>query len=88
MIVVDISPLNQEFDVTSSNEWNMEHYFHCLKSVTFDHSKTLFQVLRYLLIRTNLFFKWVVFVSFPSVLKIYLLVLIDFYYLRPTLRIN
>eukprot|EP00088_Acartia_fossae_P002265 TRINITY_DN10903_c0_g1_i4.p1 TRINITY_DN10903_c0_g1~~TRINITY_DN10903_c0_g1_i4.p1 ORF type:complete len:320 (+),score=34.23 TRINITY_DN10903_c0_g1_i4:32-991(+) len=43
MIVVDISPLNQDFDVTSSNEWNMEHYFHCLKSVTFDHSKSLFQ---------------------------------------------
>lgn len=43
MIVVDISPLNQEFDETSSNEWNMEHYFHCLKSVTFDQTKSLFQ---------------------------------------------
>ena len=28
----------QEFDVTSSNEWNMEHYFHCLKNVQFDQS--------------------------------------------------
>ncbi len=45
MIVVDISPLNQEFDVTSSNEWNMEHYFYCLKGVQFDEAKTLFQVL-------------------------------------------
>jgi len=35
LIVVDISPVNQQFDVTSSNEWNMEHYFHCLKAVTF-----------------------------------------------------
>ena len=31
LIVLDISPINQKFDVTSSNEWNMEHYFHCLK---------------------------------------------------------
>ena len=44
MIVVDISPLNQDFDVTSSNEWNMEHYFYCLKGVHFDEAKTLFQV--------------------------------------------
>ena len=35
LIVVDISPLNQDFDVTSNNEWNMEHYFHCLKAVNF-----------------------------------------------------
>jgi len=41
MIVVDISPLNQEFDVTSSNEWNMEHYFHCLKAVHFDQKLTI-----------------------------------------------
>ena len=31
LIVLDISPINQKFDVTSSNEWNMEHFFHCLK---------------------------------------------------------
>ena len=31
LIVLDISPVNQSFDVTSSNEWNMEHFFHCLK---------------------------------------------------------
>jgi abhydrolase domain-containing protein 11 len=41
LVVVDISPLNQEFDVTSSNEWNMEHYFHCLKAVEFDQSLSL-----------------------------------------------
>merc|ERR1719347_1213298 len=38
LIVLDISPVNQTFDVTSSNEWNMEHYFHCLKAVVFDQS--------------------------------------------------
>jgi len=38
LIVLDISPINQTFDVTSSNEWNMEHYFHCLKSVKFNQS--------------------------------------------------
>ncbi|XP_023337477.1 protein ABHD11 [Eurytemora carolleeae] len=38
VVIVDISPVNQKFDVTSSNEWNMEHYFHCLKNVTFDQS--------------------------------------------------
>ena len=38
LIVLDISPINQKFDVTSSNEWNMEHYFHCLKSVKFNQS--------------------------------------------------
>jgi len=41
MVIVDISPINQEFDVTSSNEWNMEHYFHCLKAVNFNQSLTI-----------------------------------------------
>ena len=41
VVVVDISPVNQTFDVTSSNEWNMEHYFHCLKAVTFDQSLSI-----------------------------------------------
>ena len=46
VVVVDVSPVNQvksfkqtnhnllaskEFDVTSSSQWNMEHFFHCLK---------------------------------------------------------
>ena len=31
LIALDISPINQKFDVTSNNEWNMEHFFHCLK---------------------------------------------------------
>ena len=42
--MVDISPLNQRFDTTSSNEWNMEHYFHCLKAVVFDQNTTISQV--------------------------------------------
>ena len=43
LVVVDISPLNQEFDVTSSNDWNMEHYFHCLKAVQFNQSLSISQ---------------------------------------------
>jgi len=43
LVVVDISPINQEFDVTSSNEWNMEHYFHCLKAVEFNQSLSISQ---------------------------------------------
>jgi len=43
LIVLDISPINQKFDVTSSNEWNMEHFFHCLKAVNFNQSMTLSQ---------------------------------------------
>ena len=44
MVIVDISPVNQKFDVTSSTEWNMEHYFHCLKNVTFDQSMKISEV--------------------------------------------
>jgi len=36
LVVVDVSPVNQEFDATSTSQWNMEHFFHCLKAVTFD----------------------------------------------------
>jgi len=43
LVIVDISPINQDFDVTSNNEWNMEHYFHCLKAVNFDQSKNISQ---------------------------------------------
>lgn len=41
VVVVDVSPVNQEFDVTSSSQWNMEHFFHCLKAVTFDQSLSI-----------------------------------------------
>jgi len=41
LVVVDISPVNQEFDVTSSNEWNMEHFFHCLKAVKFQQNTSI-----------------------------------------------
>jgi len=43
LIVLDISPINQEFDVTSSNEWNMEHFFHCLKAVEFNQKVSISQ---------------------------------------------
>ena len=46
LIVLDISPVNQTFDVTSNNEWNMEHYFHCLKViVTSSHNDIKIQFL-------------------------------------------
>ena len=46
LIVLDISPVNQTFDVTSNNEWNMEHYFHCLKViVTSSHNEINIQFL-------------------------------------------
>ena len=46
LIVLDISPVNQTFDVTSNNEWNMEHYFHCLKViVTSSHNEFEIQFL-------------------------------------------
>ena len=43
LVVVDISPLNQDFDVTSSSEWNMEHFFHCLKAVQFKQNLSISQ---------------------------------------------
>lgn len=46
LVVLDISPVNQSFDVTSNNEWNMEHYFHCLKAVKFDQSLAISQARR------------------------------------------
>ena len=36
VLVVDKSSFGQEFDATSTSQWNMEHFFHCLKAVTFD----------------------------------------------------
>jgi len=38
LVVVDVSPVNQEFDATSTSQWNMEHFFHCLQAVTFDQA--------------------------------------------------
>ena len=35
MIVVDISPINQKFNLEDGSEWNMDHFFHAMKAVKF-----------------------------------------------------
>ena len=35
LVVVDISPVNKEFDVTDATEWNMSHFFHAMLAVNF-----------------------------------------------------
>jgi len=35
MIVVDISPVNQKFNLEDGSEWNMDHFFHAMKAVNF-----------------------------------------------------
>ena len=35
LAVVDVSPVNRRFDVTSASEWNMEHFFHAMLAVQF-----------------------------------------------------
>jgi len=35
LIVVDVSPVNVDFTTMDSTEWNMSHFFHAMKAVTF-----------------------------------------------------
>ena len=35
LIVVDISPINQKFNLEDGSEWNMDHFFHAMKAVEF-----------------------------------------------------
>ena len=35
MVVVDISPINQKFNLEDGSDWNMDHFFHALKAVEF-----------------------------------------------------
>lgn len=35
LIVVDISPINQRFNLEDGSEWNMDHFFHAMKAVKF-----------------------------------------------------
>ena len=35
MVVVDISPINQKFNLEDGSDWNMDHFFHALKAVRF-----------------------------------------------------
>jgi len=35
MVVVDISPINQKFNLEDGSDWNMDHFFHALNAVEF-----------------------------------------------------
>lgn len=43
LVVVDVSPVNQKWDVTDSTEWNMAHFFYAMKAVEFPSNTTMFQ---------------------------------------------
>ena len=35
LVVVDVSPINQRFNLEDGSEWNMDHFFHAMKAVKF-----------------------------------------------------
>ena len=35
LVVVDVSPVNQRFNLEDGSEWNMDHFFHAMKAVKF-----------------------------------------------------
>ena len=43
LAIVDVSPVNIDFDATSSTEWNMSHFFYAMKAVEFPQNSTIFQ---------------------------------------------
>ena len=43
LAIVDVSPVNIDFDATSSTEWNMSHFFYAMKDVEFPQNLTIFQ---------------------------------------------
>lgn len=43
LVIVDVSPVNIEFDVTDATEWNMSHFFYAMKAVEFPQGVTVFQ---------------------------------------------
>ena len=43
LAIVDVSPVNIDFDATSSTEWNMSHFFYAMKAVEFPENSTVFQ---------------------------------------------
>ena len=43
LVVVDVSPVNIEFDVTDSTEWNMSHFFYAMKAVEFPQNVSISQ---------------------------------------------
>ena len=35
LVVVDVSPVNQRFNLEDGSEWNMDHFFYAMKAVKF-----------------------------------------------------
>ena len=35
LVVVDVSPINQKFNLEDGSDWNMDHFFHAMKAVKF-----------------------------------------------------
>ena len=42
-MVVDVSPVNVNFDVTDATEWNMSHFFYAMKAVEFPQNSSISQ---------------------------------------------
>ena len=42
-MVVDVSPVNIQFDVTDATAWNMSHFFYAMKAVEFPQNTTVFK---------------------------------------------
>ena len=43
LAIVDVSPVNIDFDATSSTEWNMSHFFYAMKAVEFPQNSSVFK---------------------------------------------
>ena len=41
--MVDVSPVNVNFDVTDATEWNMSHFFYAMKAVEFPQNSSISQ---------------------------------------------
>ena len=35
LVVVDVSPINEKFNLEDGSEWNMDHFFYAMKAVKF-----------------------------------------------------
>lgn len=43
LVIVDVSPVNIEFDVTDATSWNMSHFFYTMKAVKFPQKVSIFE---------------------------------------------
>ena len=41
LVVVDVSPVNRDFDVSDDTEWNMAHFFHAMLNTEFPQGVTM-----------------------------------------------